>query len=858
MRILDITTYKGRNIYSHFPVIKIVLDIGKYANTPTNKINGFNERLIKAFPGLKTNRCGLGYEGGFLEKLQSGTYLAHVIEHMILEMQTMAGYDVSYGKTRMVDEPSKSNIIYEYLNEVCGLECGKAAVYIAGCFIKNANVNIDGILAYIKEVSAESELGPSTASIVSEAKKRGIPVSRFGFESMVHLGYGKYRRTIQATLTDKTSCIAVDISSNKHLTKTLLRDNSIPVPYGRLAFSEISTLLAAKEIGTPVAVKPHNGNQGKGVHLNLNKQRDIKAAFRDALRYSHSVIVEKYVTGKDYRVLVVGDKVCAVSERLPASIIGDGMHTINELIDIANQDTNRGENHEKPLTKIRLDTVAQRLLRRYQLSPRSVPKSGEIIKLRENGNLSTGGIAIDKTDIIHPENAQLAVRAAAVLGIDIAGIDFVTEDISVPIHDNGGVIVEVNTAPGIRMHLFPSEGTPRNVAKDIIDFIYPNDDVLDFPIVSVTGTNGKTTTTRLIAYGLSLHGRSVGMTTTSGTYINGKCIHKGDDTGPVSAKAVLSNKTVDAAVLETARGGIVRSGLGYELADVGIVTNIADDHLGVGDVKTLEDLAFVKALVVEAVKKDGYAVLNADDPMTPYILERVKRKVILFTKDYTKAKDAFGSGIIYVCPENGTIIIRELDAVIPIVNVKDIPITNKGTIICNIENSLAAVAALHALKVPAGMIAAALTGFVDNTGRFNLYELNDVSVLLDYGHNPSGYQAVIDSLPSYQAKRLVGVIGMPGDRLDETIIAVSEICAAAFDKIYIKEDKDLRGRKEGEVAGIMYSALIKKHFPKKEIIKTRHELDALQQAIGNAKSGDLIVVFYEKLEPLTAYINSLK
>ncbi len=856
MKIIDITTFRGRNIYSHFPVIKMVLDSGKYSNIPTTQIENFNDWILQEFPGLKTNYCGLGYEGGFLERLNSGTYLAHVIEHIILEMQFMVGYNVTFGKTRATDKPRQSFLVYEYRNEVCGLECGKAAVYLVDNFLRHKKANVQETLAAIKQASREADLGPSTAAIFDEAKSRGIPVHRLGTESLIQLGYGKYQRRQQATLADSTSCIAVDISSDKQLTKSLLREQGVPVPEGKLVFSEISALQAAKEIGVPVAIKPHDGNQGKGVHLNLKNEREIRAAFKDAFSYSSAVIVERFVTGKDFRVLVVGNKVSAVSERNPASVTGDGVHTVEELVNTVNQNEDRGDHHEKPLTKIKIDANARRLLRRSKLMPSSIPEMGQTVKLRENGNLSTGGTAIDRTEEIHPENAELAIRAASILGIDIAGIDIVTEDISVPIKQTGGVIVEVNTAPGIRMHLYPSEGKPRNVAKDIVDFLFADDDALEFPIVSVTGTNGKTTTTRLISHVLMCQGRSVGMTSTSGTYINGTCIHQGDDTGVVSAGMVLCNKDAEVAVLETARGGILRSGLGYDLADIGVITNIADDHLGLQGINTLEELAFVKSLVAEAVKDTGYAVLNAEDPMTSYIMNRVRANIILFAKSpeafigrYSKFKKVYVS--------SGKIVVHDGE-ITPVIDLKDIPITKDGAIPCNVENCLAAVAALHGLKVPLKTIAQGLSSFTCNEGRFEVFPMDGYSILLDYGHNLPGYEAVISALPSYHPKRLVGIIGMPGDRQNAAIQAVGELCAKHFQKIYIKEDECLRGRKKGEVSTLFYHAVMKTHFPKKEVIIADSELGALESAIMNAREGDLIVVFYEHLEPILEYIHRLQ
>lgn len=857
IKIYDFITYRGRNIYSHRPIMKLIVDIGEYSEIPTKDIDGFHEKLLKAFPGLKTNYCSLGYEGGFLKRLEEGTYLAHVLEHVILEMQAMLGYDVRYGKTRILQEPSVYYLAYEYQNEVCGLECGKAAVFILNCFLNDEDLEIQEFIDYLRKVSINAELGPSTRAIVEEAKRRGIPVTRIGNESLVQLGYGKNSRIIEATLTDATSCISVDISCNKQLTKSMLAENHIPVPYGKVVYTEISALVAAKQIGLPVVIKPFNGNQGKGVFLNLNSEREIKTAFREASKYSNGIIVEKYITGKDYRILVTGDKVSAVSERLPAMVIGDGKHTIRELVDIVNMDENRGEQHEKPLTKIRLDSVAINLLKRENLTVDSIPEDGRKVLLRTNGNLSTGGTAIDCTDIIHPENAELAVRAAQVVGIDIAGIDLVTEDISKSILDTDGAIVEVNTAPGIRMHIYPSEGKPRDVAKDIVDLLFPSPELYNFPIVSVTGTNGKTTTVRLIAHTLSLMGKNVGFTSTSGTFINGKCICKGDHSGPRSARTLLANKTVDCAVLETARGGIIREGLGYDLADVGIIMNIAEDHLGMDGTETLEDLAFVKSLVTEAVKENGYAVFNAQDGMTPYLIQRTKANVILFSKSAEYPEPFHSNEYIKVFTDDGWIKVREKDKCWNIIPVSDIPITHSGIIECNIENSLAAVSALYALRVPEEAIVRGLSTYHNNSGRFNLYELNGFHVMLDYGHNLPGYRQVIDACKKMGCSRLVGVIGMPGDRGDEAIRSVGKLCAASFDRIYIKEDLDKRGRTPGEVAGLFNEAILSTGFDKNAVEIIENEVDALKKAVANATAGDLIVVFYEKLEPLQEYLKEM-
>jgi cyanophycin synthetase len=857
LQIFNFTIFRGRNIYSHRPVMKMIVDIGKYGNVPTKDIPGFNEKLLAAFPGLKTNCCGLGYEGGFLERLREGTYLAHVLEHVILEMQYMLGYDTRYGKTRVVKEPSLYYLVYEYENEVCGLECGKAAVFILNCFIRGEEIEIKEFLDYLGGISQEAELGPSTSAIVEEAKKRGIPVTRIGHESLVRLGYGKHSRLVESTLTDATSCISADISSNKQLTKSILSEARIPVPYGKVVYSEISAIMVAKQIGTPVVIKPFDGNQGKGVHLNLCTEAQIKSAFKEASKYSGGVIVEKFITGRDFRILVVGGKVRAVAERLPASVTGDGVHTIEELVDIVNKDPNRGEQHEKALTKIKIDAVTLNVLRKNNLTVKSVPQKGQTIALRENGNLSTGGTATDCTDIIHPENAELAERAAKAIGIDIAGIDVVTDDISKSILETGGAIVEVNTAPGIRMHLYPSKGKPRNVAKDIVDLLFPDKESCNFPIVSVTGTNGKTTTVRLISHILSMTGKTVGMTSTSGTFINGKCICKGDNSGPRSAKYLLSNKSIDAAVLETARGGIVREGLGYDLADIGIITNVTGDHLGLDGINTMEDLAFVKSLVAESVKKDGYAVLNAEDKMTPYILKRVKSKVILFYKNAQAAQQYKSLDCTKVFLSGGWIQIKDGAKLFRVISVSDIPITCGGIIECNIDNCLAAVAALYGLNINLKTIADGLRNYVFNDGRFNLFQIDGFRVMLDYGHNKAGYEQVIKACKKLGCKRFVGVIGMPGDRQDSAIKEVGELCAGAFNKIYIKEDKDLRGRKSGEVAGLFLNSILKSGYSRQNVSVIKNEIDALAAAVADAQKGDLIVVFYEEKEPLQKFLEAL-
>lgn len=702
IQILDFIVFRGRNIYSHRPIVKMIVDIGKYQNIPSNNIPGFNDRVVNAFPGLKKDYCGLGYEGGFLERLRDGTYLAHILEHVILAMQASLGYDIRLGKTRFLEEPSTYSVVYEYSNEVAAIECGKAAVFILNAFIQGEDIDAGEFIDYLKDVAAEAELGPSTSAIVEEAKKIGLPVTRIGNGSLVQISYGRKSRLVEATLTDFTSCISADISSNKHLTKSILDENKIPVPIGKVVYSEISAVMFAKRIGMPVVLKPLDGNQGKGVHLNLTGEGDIRAAFREASKYSTGVIVEKYIYGKDYRILVIGNQVKAVSERKPANVTGDGVHTVKELVEKVNQDPRRGKQHEKQMTIIQLDPVAKNVLQKSGMTEESVPRKGQEVRLRDNGNLSTGGTAIDCTDMVHPDNANIAVRAANAIGIDIAGIDVVTEDISKSIVKTGGAVVEVNTAPGIRMHLYPSAGKPRNVAKDIIEYLFPDEASRTFPIVSVTGSRG-TAVARIIAHVLTNTGLTVGMTCSEGTYINGKCILEGNQSDPLGAKTLLSDKRVDAAVLETGCEGMILGGLGYDLADIGVITDVSTD--GPKNSETLENNAWILSLVTEAVKRDGYAVLNAEDPMTPSILQRVKAQPVFFCKNPAAAipyASAAGQEIL-VFTDNGWIKVKNRNEEIRIIRLQDIPPVQDDD---PIECFLASVAALYAMHVSPDIIRA--------------------------------------------------------------------------------------------------------------------------------------------------------
>lgn len=864
MDILDIRSFGGKNIYSLRPVIRAEIDIGELYDTPTNSIKDFNSNMIRLFPGLKKHLCSLGYEGGFLERLREGTYLAHVTEHLVLELESLAGYEAAFGRTRLLKEPSVYYMVFEYLNEKCAVECLITGVNIINGLISGKNPDVDTMLGHIRKVAAETDPGPSTMAIYKEAGSRKIPVSILPGSSMLRLGCGKHSRLLEASLTDSPGCISVDLAGNKYLTKQLLSANGIPVPCGEIAYTEQAALTAAELIGYPVVVKPFDANQGKGVTLGITSRPEIAQAFREAIAFSRAVIVEKYISGKDFRVLVVNGRVSAVAERMPPFVTGNGRSCIRRLVELENRNPLRGNDHEKPLTRIRLDNTARQVLLKAGMDEDSVPAAGERVFLRHNGNLSTGGTARDCTDEIHPYNAGIAIRAAEALELDIAGIDITAGDISRPIAAQGGAVIEVNAAPGLRMHIYPTEGKPRSVAADILDMLYPAGRPFSIPIAAVTGTNGKTTTTRLIAHTLMLEGKVAGYTTTSGIYVGNECVLKGDNTGPVSAGVVLGDKRVEAAVLETARGGIVRKGLGYDLADVGVIVNISEDHLEMDGINTIEELAMVKSLVVEAVKPEGYAVLNADDAMTPFFLGRVKSKTILFSQNCKNTlllkHEAEGGKTVYV--KNGSICLKDGAEESVIIGIKEVPITYGGAAACNIENSLAAVSAMTGLGISAAVIRAGLKTFRPdkdiNPGRLNIFDLGDYKVILDYGHNIAGYEAVINFLENSGASRVTGVIGMPGDRTDRSIRDVGALCGRFFSRLYIKEDRDLRGRESGEVSELLYDSAVSAGLGKDRICVILPELKAFETAITEACPGDVIVFFYEEFEPALELVENLK
>ena len=859
MRITETRVFKGKNIYSHKKCIRIDVDLEGYSETPSKDIEDFNFNLVNMIPELRSHRCGIDEDEGFIIRLNEGTYLAHICEHIIIAIQNKIGIDVSYGKAREVKD-NHYYIIFQYIYKNTALEVANLAIDIVNALVKKLPINYEDRIIFIKEMLNEEILGPSTKSICDYAKEVGLPIIDFENSDFYQIGYGKKGKIIENSISYNTKCVSVDISCDKLLTKELLKIHNIPIAKGSKINNVIGLLKDAEEIGYPVVIKPQYGNKGNGVILNIKNEKELLFAYKKVKDKFKDLIIEKYHKGNDFRVCMVNYKVVAVSHRTPPSIIGNGKDTIFDLISKLNDDPLRGDDHEKPLTKVKLDEEVIKCISEQGKSLMDILEKDNKIYLRKNANLSTGGEAIDCTEEICSENINLCIRVAKALNLDICGIDICAEDISKPIYNNG-VIMEVNAAPGLRMHINPSKGKPRNVGKEIVNMLYDNNPS-NIPVVSITGTNGKTTTTRLISHTLSKMGYFVGMTSSSGIFINNECIDCGDDTGYESAKSILLNKDVDVAVLETARGGIIRKGLAYDTADVAVITNIREDHIGIDGIKSMEELCFVKSLVGEAVKEDGYVVINADDRWSMNILDRFKSKKVFFTlqsnNDILKNTN---SEDIYVYIENENIIVLKENKKYKVCNVNDVPITLNGKLKFNVENILAATAALVAMQIDYCMIRNGITTYElnseKNSGRFNCYDVNGVNVILDYGHNPDGYTAVLSAIKELSHGKVYGVVGIPGDRLDEAVIEIGSISAKFIDHIIVKEDKNLRGRNSGEIAKLIVEGIVKEDKNKKYEVVLKEE-EALIKAISMAKEGDTIIVFFEEMKALVDIIEESK
>lgn len=857
MKILRIQTLRGPNYWSirRQKLVVMRLDLEELAEKPSNQISGFYEGLTKVLPSLVDHFCSPGYRGGFLSRVREGTMMGHIIEHVALELQELAGMPVGFGRTRETATSGVYQVVLEYQDEQAGRYAARAAVRICQGIVNTGSYPAEELeqdLRDLKELAADAALGPSTETIVKEAETRGIPWTLLNARSMIQLGYGIHQKRIQATLSDRTSILGVELASDKEGTKTILREAGVPVPRGTVVYY-LDELKEAIDLvgGYPIVIKPLDGNHGRGITINITTWEQAEAAYDAAKEISRAAIVERYYQGRDHRVLVVNGKVVAVAERVPAHVVGDGKSTIQALIEQTNQDPRRGEGHDNVLTKIELDRTSWELLDRQDYTLETILSDGEVCYLRATANLSTGGIAVDRTDDIHPENIWLAQRVAKIIGLDIAGIDVVTSDISKPLRETDGVIVEVNAAPGFRMHVCPSEGIPRNVAEPVLDMLFPPGTASRVPIIAITGTNGKTTTTRLIAHIFKQTQRTVGYTTTDGTYIGEFLVEKGDNTGPQSARLILNDPTVEVAVLESARGGILRSGLAFDTCDVGVVLNVAADHLGIGDIETIEDMARLKSVVAESAMPNGYAVLNADDPLVATMAGRVKAQVAYFSMnpDNPLVQAHAQKGGLAAVYENSYLSILKGDWTLRIEQATNVPLTLGGKAPFMIANALAASLAAFAQGVRIEDIRAALASFRASTdqtpGRMNLFDLGSYSALIDYAHNPHSYEALGGFVRNWTGER-VGVIGGPGDRRNEDFVSLGRLSAQIFDRIIIKEDDDTRGRSRGDAAEWIRLG-IEQINPDCRYEVILDEPTAIQTALNSAIAGSLVVILPESV-----------
>ncbi|XZF66206.1 MAG: cyanophycin synthetase [Gloeotrichia echinulata DVL01] len=858
MRILKIQTLRGPNYWSirRHKLIVMRLDLETLAQRPSNEIPGFYEGLVEALPSLEGHYCSPGCRGGFLMRVREGTMIGHIVEHVALELQELAGMHVGFGRTRETATPGIYQVVMEYLNEEAGRYAGRAAVRLCQSIVDRGRypkAELEQDIQDLKDFWRDSSLGPSTEALIKEAEKRGIPWMQLGARFLIQLGYGVHQKRMQATMTDKTGILGVELACDKEATKRILAAAGVPVPRGTV-INFLDDLEEAIQYvgGYPIVIKPLDGNHGRGITIDIRTWEEAEAAYEAARQVSRAIIVERYYVGRDHRVLVVDGKVVAVAERVPAHVIGNGRSSISELIEETNQDPNRGDGHDNVLTKIELDRTSYQLLERQGYTLNSVPPKGTICYLRATANLSTGGIAVDRTDEIHPENLWLAQRVVKIIGLDIAGMDIVTTDISRPLREVDGVIVEVNAAPGFRMHVAPSQGIPRNVAGAVMDMLFPNEQSSRIPILSVTGTNGKTTTTRLLAHIYKQTGKVVGYTTTDGTYIGDYLVEAGDNTGPQSAHVILQDPTVEVAVLETARGGILRSGLGFEYTNVGVVLNVAVDHLGIGDIDTIDQLANLKSVVAEAVSPDGYAVLNADDRRVAAMAEKTKANIAYFTMnpDSELVRSHIQKGGVAAVYENGYLSIVKGDWTHRIEKAEQIPLTMGGRAPFMIANALAASLAAFVQNVTIEQIRSGLKTFrasVSQTpGRMNLFNLGSYHALVDYAHNPASYEALGSFVRNWTTGTRIGVVGGPGDRRDEDFITLGKLAAEIFDYIIVKEDDDTRGRPRGSAAELITKG-ISQVKPNAKFESILDETQAINKGLDMAPANGLVVILPESV-----------
>ncbi|AKD04199.1 cyanophycin synthetase [Pontibacter korlensis] len=865
MKILELKIMRGPNYWSikHPKIIVLKLDLEDLQHTLTNEVPNLAQKLQKLFPNIYKHRSSAGTEGGFIRLVNEGTTFSKVVQHIALELQTMAGMDSGYGRRYASSQPGVDFVAFSYQQERAGEYAAEAAVRITDSLARGERVSVIQDIAKLHQIREDEYFGPSTEAIVQEAVNRNIPYIQNRQSGHIQLGYGVNQKRIQAAMSSNTSCFAVENAGDKNITKLILEEAGIPVPQGRIVYSTRELEDAIDELDYPIVTKPLNGNQGKGASINIQNWKDALKGFAEAQRYSEAVMVEQFIQGSDYRMLVIDGKFIAAAKRTPAMVTGDGTSTIRQLVNQVNKDPRRGVGHEKALTHIKIDKISRAILREKGLNLQSVLPAGEVLYLKRTANLSTGGTATDVTDIVDPYNILMAERIAGIIGLDICGIDVMTSDIAIPLPETRGAVIEVNAAPGLRMHISPTEGLPRNVAEPIINMLFPFGCPARIPIVAITGTNGKTTTTRLIAHILSFKGYKVGYTTTDGIYIQGRKIIKGDTTGSYSSEFVLKDPTVNYAVLECARGGMLRSGLAFTQCDVGVVMNVSEDHLGLGDINTVEDMARVKGIIPKTVCSDGYAILNADDELVYGMAAGLRCKVAFFSLDESNPRiiEHISKGGLAAVLEDGYISIFKNTYKIRVDRVADIPLTFGGKARFNIYNVLASTLAAYVSHMEINEIKTALRTFIpspDTTpGRMNLFKLPKAEVLVDYAHNIAAMQAISDFISNTGAHTKIGIIAGIGDRRDEDTREVGRIAASVFDKIIIRQDKDLRGRSGEEINHLLKEGIFSVK-PDMEPLEISQETRALAYALEYAPEGSFIALFAEDIPEAVKLIENFR
>ena len=870
MRILDRSVYVGPSTFAHFPVIRLILDLGELESWPTAKLGkGFVDALVEALPGLREHGCSYREPGGFIRRMleDEGTWLGHVLEHVAIELQNVAGEDVTFGKTRSIDErPGVYSVVYEYAQREEGIAAGELAMRLLCSLLPPAIRPADSVPedwnwpeardAFIRYAQRRA-LGPSTASLVKAAEERNIPWLRLNDQSLVQLGHGRFQQRIQATVTGKTSHIAVELASDKEETNKILGSLGLPVPRQELVQSVEGAQSAARRLGFPVVTKPYNGNHGRGISIRLTSPEEVAEGFAKAREHSRSVIVETFLEGDDHRLLVVNGELVAATRRTPGHVVGDGEHTIAQLVEEVNTDPRRGVGHEKVLTKLELDAQADMMMARMEMTAASVPEKDRIVYLRSTANLSTGGTATDVTDIIHPDNRDMAIRAIRAIGLDVGGVDFLSTNIAESYKSIGGGICECNAAPGFRMHVAPSEGKSRDVAGPVIDMLFPAGTPSRVPIAAVTGTNGKTTTARMLAHIAKMAGYTPGLTTTDGVYIDGQRTVEGDMTGPVSTRMVLADPQIDLAVLEIARGGLLRAGMGVPSVNVGAVLNVQSDHLGMKGIDTLEQLAEIKRIIVEVA--EDCAVLNADDPLVLKMSGYTDAKVICYVtmnpqhglvREHIRAG---GRACALEAGVNGQMItLYDKGGHIPLLWTHLIPATLEGRAMHNVQNAMVAAAMAFSMGIKLDAIRQGLrtfdTTFFQAPGRMNVFNEHPFKVLFDYGHNAHavGVMADLAQRLDVVGRRIVVLAG-PGDRRDQDLREIADAVAGRFDHYICRRDDSLRGRASDEVPKIQAARLRERGVAESAISVIPDEQEAIEAGLGMSQAGDLLLVFADAL-----------